>query len=91
MALTIVTEGAAPVIAPDFVVGNTSCDMNTSHTIEVLVLGSAVWLPPYHTASARPAPPALIHGKTLTIEGAWLTCTGGVQVRQPLEADAALT
>src|SRR5438132_14123196 len=67
--------------------------MKTSHAsvLLVLVLGSTVSFDPYQTASARPGPPALIQGITLTIEGAWLTWTGGVHVRHPLAADEAAT
>src|SRR5438105_394737 len=59
------------------------------------LLGSTFLSDPYQTASARPAPPALIHGKTLTaspvpVEPS-LTWTGGVHVDQPLAALAALT
>src|SRR5213082_2343189 len=93
VALTNVTEGNAPVIAPVLSTGKTTWAMNTFHAsvLLVLVLGSTLWFEPYHTASARPAAPALIHGKTLTIDGALLTWTGAVQVRQPPAADAALT
>src|SRR5207244_4506719 len=59
------------------------------------LLGSTLLFDPYQTASARPAPPALIHGKTLTaspvpVEPS-LTCTGGVQLDHPLAALAPLT
>src|SRR5437762_8285473 len=50
---------------------------------------------PYQTASARPGPPALIHGKTFTASpvalDASLTRTGDVQLVQPEAAEAALT
>src|SRR5438132_4528604 len=59
------------------------------------LLGSTFLLDPYQTASARPGPPALIQGKTLTASPVWveasLTWTGGVQADQPLAALAALT
>src|SRR5438067_6926053 len=59
------------------------------------LLGSTLLFDPYQTASARPAPPALIHGKTLTaspvpVEPS-LTWTGAVQLVQPVAAEAALT
>src|SRR5437763_14754172 len=59
------------------------------------LLGSTFLSDPYQTASARPGPPALIQGKTLTaspvpVEPS-LTCTGGVQLDHPLAALAALT
>src|SRR5438552_9375447 len=61
----------------------------------VVLLGSSVELSPYHTASARPGPPALSQGKTLTaspvVPEPSLTWTGGVQLVQPLAALAALT
>src|SRR5207245_2033474 len=59
------------------------------------LLGSTFMFEPYQTASARPGPPALIHGKTLTaspvIVDASLTRTGLLQLVQPLAALAALT
>src|SRR5437763_16677780 len=59
------------------------------------LLGSTFLSDPYQTASARPGPPALIQGKTLTaspvpVEPS-LTCTGGVQFDHPLAALAPLT
>src|SRR4051794_36991356 len=89
------TVGAAPVIAPPAPVGNTTCDMNAFHFCPAFVLGSATLSLPYQTASARPAPPACSHGKMFTaspvaVEPS-LTWNGGVQVRQPLAALAALT
>src|SRR5437762_4384937 len=59
------------------------------------LLGSTFLSDPYQTASARPGPPALIQGKTLTaspvpVEPS-LTCTGGVQLDHPLAALAPLT
>src|SRR5438270_4989290 len=87
--------GAPPVMAPVVSVGNTTCDMKTFHDWLLWLLGSTCRLEPYQTASARPAPPALIHGKTLVaspvaIEPS-LTCTGVVHCVQPLAALAALT
>src|SRR5438128_2022467 len=69
--------------------------MNTFHDWPVWLDGSVFLSEPYQTASARPAPPALIHGKTLTaspvpVEPS-LTCTGAVQLFHPLAAEAALT
>src|SRR2546423_10625831 len=92
---TSCTLGAAPVIAPPAPVGNTTWDMKTFHFWPDFELGSADLSEPYHTASARPAPPAFSHGKMLTaspvaVEPS-LTWNGGVQVRQPLAALAALT
>src|SRR2546421_9957603 len=59
------------------------------------LLGSTLLSDPYQPASARPAPPALIQGKTLTASpvpvDASLTCTGGVQFDHPLAALAPLT
>src|SRR2546421_9026884 len=59
------------------------------------LLGSTFLSDPYQTASARPGPPALIHGKTLTASpvpvDASLTRTAGVQLDQPLAALAPLT
>src|SRR5436305_6359731 len=58
-------------------------------------LGSATLFSPYQTSSARPAPPAWIHGMTLTASPVAaepsLTCIGGVHVFQPLAALDALT
>src|SRR4051794_2969480 len=87
--------GAAPVIAPPAPVGKTTCDMNTFHFWPDFELGSASLSLPYQTASARPAPPACSHGKMFTaspvaVEPS-LTWNGGVHVRQPLVALAALT
>src|SRR5438309_10273727 len=69
--------------------------MNTFHTWLLWLLGSTWRSDPYQTASARPGPPALIHGNTLVaspvaVEPS-LTWTGAVQVRQPLDALEALT
>src|SRR5439155_11323161 len=59
------------------------------------LLGSTFLSDPYQTASARPGPPALIQGNTLTASpvpvDASLTCRGGVQLDHPLAALAALT
>src|SRR5256714_11472072 len=68
--------------------------MNTFHAWLLGLLGSTCRLEPYQTASARPGPPALIHGNTLVaspvaVEPS-LTWTGAVHVVQPdaaLEAD----
>src|SRR5438105_8228256 len=69
--------------------------MKTFHDWLLWLLGSTFLSEPYQTASARPAPPALIHGKTLTASPvaveASLTRTGFVQRVQPLAAEAALT
>src|SRR5207249_2426513 len=59
------------------------------------LLGSTPLSDPYHTASARPGPPALIHGNTLTASPVAvdpsLTWTGAVQSVQPVAAEAPLT
>src|SRR5437667_10178010 len=69
--------------------------MNTFQAWPDWLLGSTFLWDPYQTASARPGPPALIQGKTLTASPVWveasLTWTGGVQADQPLAALAALT
>src|SRR5437588_8488640 len=76
--------GGAPVTAPIELTGKTSCDMNTFQDWLLWLLGSTFWSEPYHTASARPGPPALIHGKTLTaspvVVEASLTWIGVVQL-----------
>src|SRR5947208_16270040 len=69
--------------------------MKTFQLWPALVLGSTFLSDPYQTASARPGPPALIHGKTLTaspvpVEPS-LTGTGGVQLDHPLAPLAAVT
>src|SRR6266851_2440969 len=96
VTLTNVVDGAAPVIAPVVeLVGNTTWLMNTFHAWPFWLLGSTFLSEPYQTASARPGPPALIHGKTLTASPVdvlpSLTCTGIVQFVQPLAAEATLT
>src|SRR5689334_14020085 len=95
VTLTSCVDGAAPVTEPVQSVGNTTCDMNTFQDWFMWLLGSTWRLEPYQTASARPAPPALIHGKTLVaspvVVEASLTCTGGVQDCQLLAALEALT
>src|SRR3954471_22765637 len=69
--------------------------MKTFQVWPLLPLGSTVLSEPYQTASARPGPPALIHGKTLTASPvaveAPLTWRGPVHLAQPLAEDAALT
>src|SRR2546428_7648629 len=95
VTLTRVLVGAPLVTAPLESVGKMTCDMKTFHDWLLWLLGSTFLSEPYHTASARPAPPALIHGKTLTaspveVEPS-LTCTGVVQLIHPLAAPAALT
>src|SRR2546427_1892311 len=96
VTLTRETLGAAPVIAPLESVGYTTWATNTFQACPPWVLLGATFLSePYHTASARPAPPALIHGKTFTASpvdvDASLTCTGALQVFHPLAALVALT
>src|SRR4051794_9255786 len=69
--------------------------MNAFHACPLWLLGSTLLFDPYHTASARPGPPALIHGKTFTASPvrveASLARTGRVQVRHPDAAEDALT
>src|SRR5438445_12006278 len=93
--LTSCLDGAPPVIAPVESVGNTTCDMKTFQDWLLWLLGSTWRLEPYQTASARPAPPALIHGNTLVaspvVVDPSLTCTGTVHLVHPLAALAALT
>src|SRR5438132_7862758 len=73
-----------PVTAPLELTGKTTWDMKTFHDWLLWLLGSTFLSEPYQTASARPGPPALIHGKTLTaspvVIEASLTCTGAVQL-----------
>src|SRR5437899_9023588 len=95
VTLTRETLGAAPVIAPLEFVGYMTWAMNTFQACALWMLGSTFLSEPYHTASARPGPPALIQGNTFTaspvaVEPS-LTCSSGVQFRQPLAAEAALT
>src|SRR6266581_7247082 len=80
VTFTSAFEGAAPVIAPVLDTGKTTCDMNTFHAWPIWLLGSTCLSEPYQTASARPGPPALIQGNTLTPS---LTWTFGVHVVQP--------
>src|SRR5205823_6877370 len=95
VTLTKVFVGAAPVTPPAVLVGNTTWDMKTFHAWPLCELGSTFLSWPYQTASARPGPPALIHGKTFTASPVpvdpSLTWTGAVQFVQPLAAEAALT
>src|SRR5436853_6324614 len=69
--------------------------MKAFHACPDFELGSTDLFSPYQTASARPGPPPWIQGKTFAASpvaaDASLTCTGGVQLRQPLAALAALT
>ena len=69
--------------------------MKTFHDWLLWLLGSTFLSEPYQTASARPGPPALIHGNTFTaspvVVEASLTCTGVLQLVQPVAALAALT
>src|SRR5439155_457414 len=95
VTLTKVFVGAAPVTPPIVSVGNTTWDMKTFHAWPFCELGSTFLSCPYQTASALPAPPALIHGKTFTaspvpVEPS-LTRTGLVHMVHPLAALAALT
>src|SRR5947209_10609581 len=95
VTLTRVFVGARPVIPPVELTGKTTCDMNTFHFCPTWSLGSTFISEPYQTASARPGPPALIHGNTFTaspvaVEPS-LTCAGVVQFVHPLAALAALT
>ena len=81
--------------APVGSVGYTAWDIKTFQACPDWLLGSALKFDPYHTASARPAPPALIHGKTLTASPVTvepsLTWTGVLQFVQPLAAEDVLT
>src|SRR5437764_15271280 len=69
--------------------------MNTFHDCPAFVLGSMFLFSPYHTASARPGPPALIHGNTFTASPVpvdpSLTWTGLVHLVHPVAAEAPLT
>src|SRR5437870_10659353 len=95
VTLTRETLGTAPVIAPLEFVGYMSWAINTFQACPLWLLGSTCLSEPYHTASARPGPPALIQGNTLTASPVALdpseTCTGLVQVRQPEAAEEADT
>src|SRR5919197_6394212 len=95
VTLTSETVGAAPVTAPVESTGNTTWAMNTFQAWPDWLLGSTLLFEPYQTASARPGPPALIHGNTLTASPVpvdpSLTRVAGIHVRHPLFADAALT
>src|SRR5260370_37001038 len=68
--------------------------MKTFQAWPLWLLGSTLLSEPYQTASARPGPPALIQGKTLTASPVpvhpSLTCTGVVQAFHPLDPLAAL-
>src|SRR6266481_1499021 len=94
LTFTNVTLGAAPVTAPVGSVGYTAWDIKTFQACPDWLLGSTLLSEPYHTASARPAPPALIHGKTLTASPVTvdpsLTWTGVLQFVQPLAAGAPI-
>src|SRR3989454_5121287 len=95
VTLTRETLGTAPVIAPLEFVGYMTWAMNTFQACPLWLLGSTLMSEPYHTASARPGPPALIQGNTFTASPAAmepsLTCNGGAQFRPPLAAEAPLT
>ena len=73
MTFTCITFGAAPVTEPVVSVGKTAWAMKTSQLCPDWLLGSTVILEPYQTTLARPGPPALTHGKTLTMDGGELT------------------
>src|SRR2546425_253601 len=94
VTLTRETLGAAPVIAPLEFVGYMTWAMNTFQACPLWLLGSALLSEPYHTASARPGPPALIQGNTFTaspvaVEPS-LTCKGGAPFRPPPAGGASL-
>src|SRR5437879_7392279 len=95
LTLTSWVLGAAAVIAPVASVGKTTWDMKTFQDWLLWLLGSTWRFDPYQTASARPGPPALIHGKTLVASPvaleASLTWTGADHFVQPLVALEALT
>src|SRR5207244_12923627 len=87
--------GAAPVISPLVSTGQTTWSIQAFQTwLAVVLLGLASLLEPYHTASARPGPAALIHGKTFTASplalDPSLTCPGVGQLFQQA-ADEPLT
>src|SRR5256885_11723505 len=77
-------------MAPVESVGKTTWAMNTFHAWLLWLLGSTCRFEPYQTASARPGPPALIHGNTLVASPVLvepsLTWTGAVQFVHPLAA-----
>src|SRR4029077_20215057 len=82
-------------MAPLESVGKTTWAINTFQTWLLWELGSTWRFDPYQTASARPAPPALIQGKTfvaspVAVEPS-LTWTGAVHFVHPLEALEAET
>src|SRR6266849_7961385 len=95
VTLTRLVVGAPLVTAPVESVGQTNWFIKTFQDWLFLVLGSTFLSEPYQTASARPGPPALIHGKTLTASPVMvepsLTWTGVLQLFHPLAAEAALT
>src|SRR2546426_8629465 len=95
VTLTRETLGTVPVIAPLEFVGYMTWAMNTFQACPLWLLGSTFMSEPYHTASARPGPPALIQGNTFTASPVAmepsLTCNGGGPFRPPLAAEAALT
>src|SRR5438552_9798138 len=91
VTLTWVTAGAAPVTPPELSTGKTTCDMNTSQACPAWVLGSTWRFEPYHTTSARPAPPPFTHGNTETMDGGELTWVGALQLVHPEAALATLT
>src|SRR6267378_3829494 len=95
VTFTSCVDGAAPVIPPAELVGNTTCDMKTFQVCWLWLLGSTCLSEPYQTASARPGPPALIHGKTLVASPVAvvpsLTWTGRLHTVQPVDALDALT
>src|SRR5436190_21577864 len=80
---------------PIALVGKTTWDMKTFQAWPLWLLGSTCLSEPYQTASARPGPPALIHGKTFVASPVAgepsLTWTGAVHCVHPLAALDALT
>src|SRR5437660_12709221 len=95
VTLTRETLGTARGIALLEFVAYMSWAINTFQACPLWLLGSTFMSEPYHTASARPGPPALIQGNTFTASPVALepslTCNGEVQFRQPLAAEAALS
>src|SRR5439155_25960781 len=65
--------------------------MNTSQASPACALGSTWRFEPYHTTSARPAPPPFTQGNTETMEGGELTWVGTDQSVHPEAALATLT